>query len=164
LGSCHGLTEPAKESPPRLPHGSQPKGDEALAALAEAARVLAQRLERLDNEALQRLQQMLGATDRFRRSYGEDYVKSLRFELRRVTDIGKPPETTDSTTTREPTVTEDACRFVLRAADAFGDCFELPPSAQPDAPFVTALVAISAATGLRIPTDRPTVARILGDA
>ena len=46
---------------------------------------------------------------------------------------------------------------MLRAADTFRDCFELATDAQPGSPFVTALEAIVTATGIRMPTDQPTL-------
>lgn len=158
LASCRRLTESAKESPPPVQRRSESKDDVALAALAEAARGLAQWLAGLDEAASHRLQRRLGAADRFRRNYGEDYLESLRSELWRVADIGNPTEQATPAPTREPALSEDTRRFVLRAADTFRDCFELATDAQPGSPFVTALEAIVAATGIRMATDQPTLA------
>jgi hypothetical protein len=61
----------------------------------------------------------------------------------------------------QPQLPEAAVRFIRRAADAFGDCFEIPATAQRGSGFLAALKAIAAATGARVPLDQRAVAEIL---
>jgi len=160
LASCHRLTEPETQaSAAKQPPDS--KEYAALTALAAAAERLAAEIKGLNDVASQRLQEGLEATDRFQRSYGGDYLKSLRYELMRLVSVGQSPELFTPTTPREHTLSEEAHRFVLRAADAFEACFELAPDARGDSPFVAAVEAIVAATGIRVPTDRAILAQIL---
>lgn len=162
LAGCQELTEPAVPSPPAAPERPPSQEDLAITALAQAAESLAEQLRDLDDAAVLLLQQELADADRFRRSYGNDYLESLGYELRRVADAGEPHEQDVPTAPGgEPPISEDTRRFVLRAADAFEDCFELKPDAEPDSPFVAALAAIAEATGIGIPTDQSNLSRIL---
>jgi len=158
LASCSGLIGPPSDS--SSPAQPQPESEEkgALDDIAEAARSLADELTGLDRAISLRLQPALESTDRFRRSYSEDYIASLGGELRRVAGAGKVP---NRMPTPLPGPAEDAHRFVLRAADAFEDCFELSPGPQADSAFVIALLAIVDATGIQIPTDEVTLNAIL---
>lgn len=156
LAGCRALTEPAPDPVPR----PAPTGTEgALAELAQAAQSLAELIERMDDSTATRLQQCLADTDRFKRRYDQDYLKSLRCELLRVAGAGRLAER-PAAPSPSP-LSEEARRFVLRAADAFGDCFELTASAGPGTPFAAAIAAIVAATGVQIPTDLQALSQIL---
>lgn len=160
LAGCQVLAEQANEAPQPPPQLGP--SDEALAALAETARSLADQLSRLDAQAAQRLRQGLGETDRFKRTYGEGYLSCLRQELLRIGSAGEADTPRHEVAAeRAPEVNEIARRFVARAASAFGECFELAASSEPGSPFPQALEAIAAATGIRFPTDQRTLADIL---
>lgn len=162
LAICPRLAAPAGPSPPPAREHPPDKENPAIAALAEAAENLALRIEGLDDATSRRLQHELEDGDRFQRSYNEEYLQSLDCELRRFADIGEPPGQNAPSTSGEPVRAENTRRFVLHAADAFEDCFEIVPDAKPDSPFVTALEAIVAVVGISIPTDPATLARVLG--
>ncbi len=160
LAGCQGLAAPPDEAPHSEPQPDP--SDEALAALAGTARSLADQLARLDAPTAQRLLRGLGVTDRFKRTYGEGHLSCLRSELLRIgsaSEADAPGREVASEGARE--VNEAIRSFVARAASAFGECFELAASSEPGSPFAQALEAISAATGIRFPTDRQTLADIL---
>jgi hypothetical protein len=160
LASCSRLKEQANEPLPSTQERSPSEEDAAIAALVEAAKSLAQRLQGLDDVASHLLRQELEDSDRFRRNYGEDYLESLGRELRRVAEIGEPLEQ-GTPAARKRSLSADARRFILRAADAFEACFELTPNAGPNSPFVATLEAIIAITGIGVPTDAAAVTRVL---
>jgi hypothetical protein len=161
LAGLRKLTEPASQTARSTHPGSDSEQDAALAELTEAAQDLAQQLDGLDEDASRFLQHELSETDRFRRGYTEDYIESLRVELGRVAGIGDTSSDRATAAPSEQAISDDARRFIRGAAGVFRECFELNPNAESDSPFVLALVAIVAATGIRIPTDRPTLTRIL---
>jgi hypothetical protein len=157
LAGCPGLGESAPA--PAKPKRPRPSAAErATAEIAAAARALADQLGQLEPAAAGQLQAALKDADRFKRSYGDDYLRALRVELDRVASavIPRPPAEVP-----QPQVPEAANRFIRRAADAFGDCFETPANAQRGSGFLAALKAIAEATGVRIPVDQRTVAEIL---
>ena len=160
LASCYRLAEPETPTPAAKPP-PESKEDTALTTLASVAERLAAAIEGLNDDASQRLQEGLEATDRFQRIYGEDYLNSLKYELTRLAGVSKSPKLPTPSATPDHTLSEDARRFVLRAADAFESCFELTPDTRQDAPFVAAVEAIVAATGVRVPTDRARLAQLL---
>jgi hypothetical protein len=162
LAICPRLAALADPSP--RPAQEHPPGEEnpAIAALAEAAKNLALRIEGLDDAASRQLQHELEDRDRFQRSYNEEYLKSLDCELRRFADIGEPPEQNAPSASGEPAHAEDTRRFVLHAADAFEDCFEIVPGVEPNSPFVAALEAIVAVVGIRVLTGPAALALVLG--
>jgi hypothetical protein len=160
LAGCQVLVEPPGAA--REPAPQPGPNDEALAALAETARSLADQLSRFDAQTAQRLRQGLGETDRFKRTYGEGYLSCLRQELLRIgsaCEADTPRR--EVAAERAPEVNEVARRFVARAASAFGECFELKASSEQGSPFTQALEAIAAATGMRFPADQRTLADIL---
>ena len=162
LAICPQLVVPVGPSAPPAQEHPPDKEDPAIAALAEAAESLALRLEGLDDDAWRLLQRELEDRDRFQRRYNEEYLTFLDCELRRFANIGEPPARNAPSASDEPALAEDARRFVLRAAGAFEDCFEVAPDAEPDSPFVTALETIVAVVGIKVPTDPATLSRVLG--
>lgn len=159
LAGCRDLASPEPQPPARK---AKPSAEERrLRALAEAAQALADQLAGLDPKASERLALALSETDRFKRSYGDDYLRALRCELQRIAAAAPEPASVRAAPPPEPELPESARRFVLRAADAFGDCFETKASAQRGSPFLAALKAIVTATGVRVPQDARTVAEIL---
>lgn len=161
LAGCPGLNESTPAPPrPRRPRPSA--ADKAVAEVAGAARALAEQLGQLDPAAVLQLQSALKDADRFRRTYGDDYLRSLRCELDRVAAAVARPSPAPAPEKSRPEVPEAARRFILRAADAFADCFETRATAQRGSPFLAALKAVAAATGVRIPLDQRTVAEIIG--
>lgn len=161
LASCRQLTDLEDDTAPVEGHQAAEQRDEAIAEIAKTAQRLAQQIEQLEGEASQRLQRGLEDADRFQRSYGEKYLESLRCELLRVAGTGGLPEMPEKTAPHEPPIPDDARRFILRAADAFEACFELTPTTEPDSAFRTAIEAIVAATGIRVPTDVSSLTRAL---
>ncbi|MCU0832927.1 MAG: hypothetical protein MUC77_00625 [Chromatiaceae bacterium] len=162
LAGCRDLASPEPQPPARKPKPSTE--ERRLRALAEAAQALADQLAGLDPKATERLTLALGETDRFKRSYGDDYLRALRCELQRVAGAAPKTETGPAAPEPKPALPEPARRFVLRAADAFSDCFETKASAQRGSAFLATLQAIVAVTGVRIPLEPRTVAEILAKA
>lgn len=160
LAGCRQLTEPEKEALPKQ-RQSESAEDTPLAALAEAAANLTTEFEGLSDAVSQHLREALQATDRFQRSYGKEYVESLRGELTRIADVGKLSKPPPTASTRKRAVSQDARRFVLRTADTFEACFDLLSEVRANSPFVATVEAIVTATGIRVPTDRTTLAQIL---
>jgi hypothetical protein len=156
LASCPGLAGAAAVGARRERQQTTAEKDAAIAEIAMAAQRLAQQLEHLEGAASARLQRAMEDADRFRRSYDARYLDSLRCELLRLASTGeqthRPP--------REPPVSAEARRFVLRAADAFAACFELTPTTEPGSAFRTAIAAVVTATGIRVPTDDGSLARL----
>ncbi|MEA3276636.1 MAG: hypothetical protein U9Q81_15350 [Pseudomonadota bacterium] len=164
LGTWRQIVEPEpKPKRPKVRPASN-KADEALAELSKAAQILAEQLDRLDDGSTKQLQQGLKGTDRFKRSYGEDYLRSLRCELLRVAGAGQPTRQQAEAPPSRPAISDSARDFLLRAAHVFGECFEITATAEPGAPFLTAIRAIVAATDVEVPTDRRTVSLILKQA
>lgn len=163
LAGYHELSEIEAAKPKTAPKRIKSnETDKALHEMAGAALDLAERLASLDETAASSLIRVLEASDRFRRRYGRDYIDSLRRELERIGAVGRETaKQTKPLASPKPVVPEDARKFVLRAADAFLDCFEMEADARRGAPFVVALKAVVAGTGLNIPTDLGTVAEIL---
>ena len=159
LAACREL---ASAEPQRSVRKPKPSADERrLRELAEAAQALADQLAGLDSKASERLALALTESDRFKRGYGDDYLRALRCELQRIAATAPKPAAQRAAPAPKPELPEAARRFVLRAADAFGDCFESKASAQRGSPFLATLKAIVAATGVRVPHDPHTVAEIL---
>lgn len=161
LATCRKLMEPANESPPPPREHSPSEEEVAIAALAQAADCLAQRLKELDDAASLMLQQELAESDRFQRSYGEDYLNCLGWEIQRVAGVAKPVQREAPQAPEEPPLSDDARRFILSAADAFEDCFEQAPTADPHSLFVGALEAVVQVTGIRVPTGGETLSQVL---
>lgn len=159
LAGCQVLTAPSPE-PARAPRPRLSAADKAIAEVATAARALAEQVGRLDAGTIVRLQAALKEADRFKRTYGDDYLRSLRCELERVAAVA-PAASPKPAPNPKPDMPETARRFILGAADAFGDCFEVKATAQRGSPFLAVLNAIVAATGVLVPVDQPTVAELL---
>lgn len=151
----------------------------ALVDLAEAARTLSGRIQALDAEAKASLFQTLHDADRFQRGYDEAYLMALTGELARLVE-GVAPQpvvvATAEATTETPVAlapipaprkvpapkpSPAARQFIIRAADAFEECFDQAPTAQVGGPFTAMLKALVMATGIRIPTDARNLAEIL---
>jgi hypothetical protein len=151
----------------------------ALAELAEAARTLSGRLQALDAESRTRLFQALHQGDRFQRGYDDAYLLALTGELARLAE-GAAPEPVSAATAvagaelpaavapppapkkvPAPRPSPAARQFIIRAADAFEECFDQAPTAQVGGAFAAMLKALAVATGIRIPTDARNLAEIL---
>jgi hypothetical protein len=143
-------------TPPAAEESAQ---DQLLLELAQGARALAERLQGLDAPAMQRLQQALTETDRFRRGYDNKYIECLREELMRIAAMASVCQVrAKPAKPKRPPVTDAERQLLQRLADAFSDCFEMRPT--PDqGPFVLALAAVTQVTGIRLPTD----AKVLKD-
>jgi phytoene dehydrogenase-like protein len=131
-----------------------PEADKALRQLAELARALAKRLSQLDEEARNKLSSALSKADRFHRGYGTEYLDTMQEELLRVAATApRKAVATRPKKPKHPPLSDSAREFIRRVADAFGDCFETPPTADGSGAFVKVLSAITKATGVGIPTD-----------
>lgn len=140
------------------------KTDNLLAELSRTAQNLGDHLARMDSETALQLQEGLHDGDRFKRTYGDAYIDSLQRELSRVAAATPSKTSARAAESPEPAVSKGARRFVLRAADAFSDCFELTATAQQGDPFLAAMKALVTSTGIDIPTDQVTLAEILRQA
>jgi hypothetical protein len=151
----------------------------ALAELAEVAKTLSGRLQALDTESRTRLFQTLHQVDRFHRGYDDAYLRALTGELARLAEGAAPQPTAVATAEAGPELpaapapppapkkvpapkpSPAARQFIIRAADAFEECFDQAPTAQVGGPFAAMLKALAVATGIRIPTDARSLAEIL---
>ncbi len=159
LASCRdtiGQAEDAATDPEPPSPGPE---DLHLSALHHAAQALADSLKALDEAPKTRLQQALKDSDRFRRSYDDEYFSMLRYELLRLAAVAKPVQQPEPPA--KPLVSESARQFVVRAADAFEECFDTKATARVNGPFLLTLKAIVTAIGIRIPTDAGSVATLL---
>jgi hypothetical protein len=163
LAVYHQSPSPTEPSSTTSPERRSTIENPVVSALTEAAGSLVQQIEKLGDTASRLLEQELEKEDRFRRSYSEEYLKSLDLALRRFAVIGKPVVENAPTASDASGPAENARRFVLHAADAFQDCFELAPDSEPGSPFPAALEAIGGIVGMGIPTDSATLNRILGN-
>lgn len=159
LAGCRDLTSSQPEQPARTPNPSAE--ERRLREVAESAQALAEQLARLDQKATERLALALTESDRFKRGYGDDYLRALHCELQRIASATPKQAPERAAPPPKPELPESARRFVLRAADAFGDCFETKASAQRGSAFLAALKAIVTTTGVRVPADPRAVAAIL---
>jgi hypothetical protein len=159
-----------------------PRVPAALTELAEAARTLSGRLQTLDAESRTRLFQALHQGDRFQRGYDDAYLMALTGELTRLAEGAAPQPTAVATAEAGPELpaatapppapkkvpapkpSPAARQFIIRAADAFEECFDQAPTAQVGGPFAAMLKALAVATGIRIPTDARSLAEILRQA
>lgn len=158
LASCQGASGQADRV--ATDTKTQPGADElSLMPLHRAARDLAERLKALDGPSRAQLQQTLTETDPFRRTYDDEYFGVLRHEILRLAAVAGPAKQPDPPP--EPAISEAAQRFVVRAADAFEECFDTKATARVSGPFLLILKAIVAATGIRIPTDADSIAELL---
>lgn len=151
----------------------------ALVELADAARALSGRLQALDAQAKTSLLQTLHDADRFQRGYDDAYLMALTGELERLAEgaTSRPVAVATAEASTETSValvpapaprkvptpkpSPAARQFILRAADAFEECFDQAPTAQVGGPFTAMLKALAMATGIRIPTDARNLAEIL---
>lgn len=161
LSTGRKLMEPVADPLPPPKEHKPGKEELAIAVLAQAAEGLAKHLQELESDASSLLQQELSKTDRFQRTYGENYLRCLGLELERIAGVAEPLKQSPPQTPVELTLSEDERRFILHTADAFKDCFELAPTAEPDSPFLRTLEAIIQATGIRIPTGSATLSQAL---
>jgi hypothetical protein len=152
----------------------------ALAELAQAAKALTERIQALDPQTRIGLFQALHESDRFHRGYDDAYLAALGGELVRLAEgaaptpaVAQTPEATSDTlevtapVTRKATIPKPspaARQFIVRAADAFEECFDQSPTTQVGGPFAAMLKALAMATGIRIPTDARNLAEILRHA
>jgi len=164
LARCSGLVAPAQEHSTSEHEGNGHEVGGVMDSLAEAAEKLADELARLDAAVSLRLQQELEMADRFRRSYGEDYLATMNAELRRLAEFVRSSEGLPGTTVPGPAFSDEARLFVLRVADAYESCFDLVPAAQSGSPFASALEAIVTATRICVPTDQAALIRIFDRA
>lgn len=162
LAGCRELASAEPPQPARRPKPKPSADERSLRELAAAAQALAEQLAGLTPAAAERLRLALSETDRFKHGYGDEYLQALRCELQRIagTTASKGPEQA-APPPPKPEVPEAAQRFVLRAADAYADCFETKPSPQRGSAFLDTLKAIVSATGVRVPTEPRAVAEIL---
>jgi hypothetical protein len=151
----------------------------ALVDLAEAARTLSGRIQALDAGATTSLFQALRDADRFQRGYDDAYLMALTGELARLVEAAasQPVAVATAEASTEtpvaaapvpaprkvpaPKPSPAARQFIIRAADAFEECFDQAPTAQVGGPFAAMLKALVMATGIRIPTDARNLAEIL---
>jgi hypothetical protein len=151
----------------------------ALVELAEAARTLSRCLQALDAGVKTSLFKTLRDADRFQRGYDDAYLIALTGELTRLVEGAAPQPlavATIETSTEAPVAlapvpaprkvtapkpSPAARQFIIRAADAFEECFDQAPTAQVGGPFTAMLKALAMATGIRIPTDARNLAEIL---
>jgi hypothetical protein len=164
LARCSGLVAPAQEHSTSEREGNGHEVGGVMDALSEAAEKLANELARLDAAVSLRLQQELEMADRFRRSYGEDYLATMSAELRRLAEFARSSEGLPGATAPEPTFSDEARLFVLRVADTYESCFDLVPATQSGSPFASALEAIVTATRICVPTDQAALIRIFDRA
>jgi hypothetical protein len=150
----------------------------ALAELAEVAKTLSGRLQALDTESRTRLFHTLHQGDRFHRGYDDAYLRALTGELTRLAEGAAPQPTAVATAEAGPELpaapapkkvpapkpSPAARQFIIRAADAFEECFDQAPTAQVGGPFAAMLKALAVATGIRIPTDARSLGEILRQA
>jgi hypothetical protein len=153
LAGCQALAEP---EPPKPRRPAPAKQDPALAALMMTAKALVEQIAGLDAGARSRLLAALKEGDRFKRDYTCDYLAALGAELSRIATAAPAPKRP-----APPALSADVRRFILRASDAFADCFEQKATAQRGSPFAAAIKALVAATGIPVPTDGQTLAEIL---
>jgi len=162
LASCGAITVPLKEAEQGSPKDRPVDADESLAELGQSAATLADQISRLGETSVKRLTEGLQRTDRFNRGYGDDYVCSLRKELERIAAVVLATAVIPSAeSTPRPDLSADARRFILRAADAFSECFEMAPAPQNGAAFLAVIKAVTAATGIAIPADQSSLTDIL---
>jgi hypothetical protein len=164
LASCSNLLAPAQEHTTSEREGNGDEVGGVMDALVEAAEKLANELARLDAAVSLRLRQELEMADRFRRSYGEDYLATMSAELRRLAEFLRSSEGLPGATAPEPAFSDEARLFVLRVADAYESCFDLVPVAQSGSPFASTLEAIVTATRVCVPTDQAALIRIFDRA
>jgi hypothetical protein len=163
LAGCRDLIDAAPEPAVSPPARNEPAGE--MAQLATAIRALDAQLAGLDAATSRGLQRTLEESDRFKRTYDGHYLESLRLELARLavaaTALGEHPI---EPTVREPALAEKARQFLLRAADAYRDCFEQQAIAEKGSAFILALTGIVTVTGVRIPTEPRIIAEALAQA
>jgi hypothetical protein len=164
LAGCSDLLAPAQEHSTAEREGNADEVGGVMDTLTEAAEKLANELARLDATASLRLRQELEMADRFRGSYGEDYLATMSAELRRLAEFVRSSEGLPGATAPSPTFSDEARLFVLRVADAYETCFDLVPAAQSGSPFASALEAIVTATRVCVPTDQAALIRIFDRA
>jgi hypothetical protein len=162
LASCNALTMPAQEPEQGSLTDHTFDSDAALAQLGQAAATLADQISRLEAKNAKRLTDGLQSADRFNRGYGDDYFCSLRKELERIAAVVLTNDAVQGTEPLpKPALSVDARRFILRAADAFSECFAIAPTAQDGATFLSVIEAITAATGVVIPVDQLSLTEII---
>ncbi len=162
LAGCKVPAKQGRLSKPIPGRRVRTRSDDALADMASSAQILADRLANLTDALSARLQQGLSESDRFGRTYGNDYLASLHRGLTHLARAGARQATPDQDPDQsEPAVPEEMLVFIRRAAGTFHECFEQQPTVEHGSPFMVAIRAIADTTGIDIPTDRGTVARAL---
>jgi len=164
LAGCRDMQESTTDEPAaKSTQQTTDPADKVLAELGAAAKALAQRLGALDDITGKQLLQRLAAADTFKRSYESQYLTALQIELNQLATIVGPFEHVAKGPTQTIPAPSDAVRrFVQRAADTFGDCFEQEPTAKRGSPFLAAFKAVVSVSGIRIPTDPASIRAILG--
>lgn len=154
-----------------LPATTQPESPQAppaqglaLEPMAAAITALCEQLDSLDGTSRERLVAELQRGDRFQRGYDERYLTELRCELDLLGQLCATPATASvQATTPTPTLSPQARHLITRLANAYNDCFEDPPTADPEGPFAQVVVQLCQIAAIELPTDADSLTQALED-
>ncbi len=164
--------EPQAAPPPITAQSpiEQTRSNPTLDGIVAAAAALAGQLCGLSDTERAAIGAAMTSSDRFRRTYDDDYFDALREELERVSvavarvaahpTAVSPPAPSPRP---EPIITDIGRRFVRRLARTYEQCLETKPSGTPDSPFTAVLMLLAAAAGVSLPSEPAEVAVVLAD-
>ncbi|MCG6898204.1 MAG: hypothetical protein LJE60_14030 [Thiocapsa sp.] len=167
IASCRAsLPEPPGE-PDRAPPVAKREG--LLGALAESARLLAERLNGLEELEREAILSRLQSSDPFERAHDTTYLAAVSREARRIAEAavaaleaGAPAPVRRAGTSRAAGPSSDtARRLILRVADAYEDCFEAQARTEPDSAFVPVLRLLAEEAGIEIPSNPASLQAVL---
>lgn len=155
-------SEPPPAQPP-APQSAEPQGL-GMGPMASAIAALCEQLDALDEEGRERLIAVLQQGDRFQRGYDARYLTELRCELDLLAQVCANPKTEATPAQPPPPVLSPQARHLLaRLANAYRDCFEDPPSADPAGPFAHVVIQLCQIAAIDLPTDEDSLGQALAE-
>lgn len=167
IASCRAGSRTTLPRPEAVPERVDPEG--TLGALAEAARLLAERLKALGEQERGAILNRLGASDPFGRVHDTAYLDAVGREVSRVAEAATasleaaPPAPDKGPGRGRPTVpvADAARRLILRVADAYEDCFEAKVQPETGPAFVPVLRLLGEEAGIAVPSDPASLQEVL---
>lgn len=136
----------------------------ALEPMAAAVAGLCAQLDALDSLGRERLVAELQRGDRFQRGYDERYLTELRCELDLLGQVcSTPAQTGVQAPPQSPTLSPQARHLLARLANAYSDCFEDQPTADPEGSFAQVVAQLCQIAAIELPTDADSLTHALAD-
>ncbi len=157
-------SEPPQAAPAEATPAAEPQGL-GIGPLASAIAALCDQLDALDEGGRERLLAELQRGDRFQRGYDARYLTELRSELDLLGQVCATPTAAPGPRAAPPppSLSPQARHLLTRLANAYRDCFEDPPTADPGGSFAQVVIQLCQIATIELPTDEDSLTQALAE-